>query len=143
MAAQLPKMPPLLHAVMTKAYVKEVCNSPTGIGSEELALDLQSIDRAQRINETSGMGRSLEYDREMLAVSVAEPGKFAAWLPSVKMDAAAKAAAGAAGLAEDGQGGVPMSKQSSMGGSEAGGVPMSRSGTGQGETLLGGKRRRG
>lgn len=146
MAAQIPKMPPLLPAVMVKPYIKETPNSPTGIGSDELALDLQSIERAQRINETTGMGRSLDFDREMLAASVAEPGKYAAWLPSVKMDAA-KVAANAAGLAvtvaEDSQGGVPMSKQSSMGGSEAGGVPMSRTGTGQGDGLMSGKRKRG
>lgn len=149
MAAQLPKMPPLLHAIMVKPYAKDAPNSPTGIGSDELMLDLQTIERSQRANEISGVGRSLDFDRDMLTAAVAEPGKYPAWLPSEKMDGATKnaskmAAATGLGVGEDSQGGVPMSKQSSMGGSEAGGVPMSRTGTGQGEvgsSMLSGKRR--
>jgi hypothetical protein len=149
MAAQLPKMPPLLHAIMIKPYAKDAPNSPTGIGNDELNLDLHNIERAQRANEINGMGRSLEYDREMLTAAVAEPGKYPVWLPTEKMDSATKntskmIAAGGLGVGDDGQGGVPMSKQSSIGGSEAGGVPMSRTGTGQGEggsSMMGGKRR--
>jgi hypothetical protein len=149
MAAQLPKMPPLLHAIMIKPYAKDAPNSPTGIGNDELNLDMHNIERAQRANEINGIGRSLEYDREMLSAAVAEPGKYPAWLPTEKIDSATKhtskmAAAGGLGVGDDGQGGVPMSKQSSMGGSEVGGVPMSRTGTGQGEgasSMPGGKRR--
>lgn len=133
LAAQIPKMPPPLASIMQKGYQKDAANSPPAAGSDELALDLQRMEQLKAINETGGPGRSLELDREVLAAAVAEPGKYEAWLPSAKIDGAAKKTiAGGNIVGEESQGGVPMSKENSMGGSDVGGIPMSRSGTDQG-----------
>ncbi len=78
----------------------------------------------------------------MLEAAVAHPGQFPAWIPSEKRPATVmgrgKRQTQYSNLkAEDMMGGHPMSKQSSMGGSEIGGVPMSRTGTGDGSRRRG------
>jgi Sds3-like len=169
----VPKMPPLLSTVMAKAYIKESANTPPSLGNEELTLDLQNIERAKRLNEAGEKGENISRerggpDREMLAAAVAEKGKYIAWIPNDSLDSQkhlpfqpkqrsnhTMAGGGNDGdevqgqgmaMVQQGMGGVPMSKSSSMGGSEVaggiGGVPMSRTAS-KGESSAMGKRRRG
>lgn len=140
MSAQLPKMPPPLSLLMNKPYTKEGANSPMGVAGEDLAADFARIEECKKVNELNGPGRSLDadraIDRAMLKRAVEQLGVWPVWLPNEKKEPEArngKRQALTSNLrAEDAMGGVPMSKQSSMGGSEMGGTPMSRNVTNDG-----------
>lgn len=161
MMMQMPRVPyPLTvykdNDKKEKTKEKELAaNYPRVANAEEIALDLQNIARARQANESEGIGRSLDVDREMLIAAVADSGTYATWLPNEKLAQAPDADIPAIkarlnsskpkGGDDEQQGGVPMSKQSSMesgvvGG--MGGVPMSRTGSGAGVTSARGRGRK-
>ncbi|KAI9746022.1 MAG: hypothetical protein M1818_000703 [Claussenomyces sp. TS43310] len=138
-SAQLPKMPPPISSVMHKAYNKETANSPMGVSIDEAIRDMHHIDQSKELNAQAGLGTSLDADdvkdRLLLGAAVSQPGTYATFIRSDDGGGKGKGTARQL-LFEETYGGVAMSKQSSMGGSE-GGVSMSRAGTQEG-----GRRRR-
>jgi hypothetical protein len=148
-SSQMPRLPPLSHPGMLKPYTKENANVPSGTNGDELQQDFDRISKSLKMNEETGVGRNLDVyngDRTVLEAVCSSPGEIVSYLRAPLVgdgngNGKEKKNPRIIGLGEDGQGGVPMSQQSSMGGSEIDSVPMTRTRSGDGSSM-GAKRRR-
>lgn len=142
-SSYLPKLPPVLPAVMQRGYDKQAANSPSSIPYDELQAELRYFKQSKALEDESGVvGRNLDEngDKEILKAVLAPQGMYAGWFQKEKasrhsgthgMARDEHASVGNLRVLEEAMGGVPMSAQTSFGGSEVG-APMSRTATGEG-----------
>ncbi|GAW15263.1 hypothetical protein ANO14919_046720 [Xylariales sp. No.14919] len=146
-AAQEPKMPPLLQSHYVKAYVKSESNTPASLSVEDTMHDLTVMTIWKNFQTKNGKGSNIEVDnggrrlletmsipqrrsKNVTYVQRARPStdalSEALGVSSARDEPAANPAPmnAAANLSA----GVPMSRQSSLGG-----VAMSRTGSGRGK----------
>ncbi|KAI1631002.1 Sds3-like-domain-containing protein [Biscogniauxia mediterranea] len=154
MAAQEPKLPPLVHSQYSKAYVKSESNTPTGLTTDDAQHDIAVMTMYKSYQNRNGVGSNLDVNnggRRLLEVMAApqRKNKYATFVqgPRPSAEALSEALGVASSSLRDepagttagnlvpgivGQnpapGGVPMSRQSSLGG-----VAMSRSGSARGK----------
>ncbi|KAI0013192.1 Sds3-like-domain-containing protein [Xylariaceae sp. FL0662B] len=154
MAAQEPKLPPLIHSQYSKAYVKSESNTPTSLTADDTNQDLAVINLYRTYQARNGVGSNLDVNNggRRLLEAMAPPlpnNKYVAYIQGSRPSADALSEslgipnsdardepAGAApgtltptpGAANASPAGVPMSRQSSVGG-----AAMSRSGSARGK----------
>ncbi|KAI1498062.1 Sds3-like-domain-containing protein [Biscogniauxia marginata] len=156
MAAQEPKLPPLIHSQYSKAYVKSESNTPTGLTVDDAQHDIAVMTMYKNYQSRNGVGSNLDVNnggRRLLEVmSVPQrrnPYAYASFVqgPRPSTDALSEALGVASSSLRDepagatsgnlvpgivgtnaASSGVPMSRQSSLGG-----AAMSRSGSGRGK----------
>ncbi|KAI1083713.1 Sds3-like-domain-containing protein [Whalleya microplaca] len=154
MAAQEPKLPPLIHSQYSKAYVKSESNTPTSLSVDDTNQDLAVMSLYRSYQARNGVGSNLDVNNggRRLLEAMAPPlrkNKYVAYIqgsrPSADIlseslgipnsDARDEPAAAVPGNltptpggANASPAGVPMSRQSSLGG-----AAMSRSGSARGK----------
>ncbi|KAI0440732.1 Sds3-like-domain-containing protein [Xylaria telfairii] len=147
-AAQDPKMPPLLQSHYVKAYVKSESNTPASLSIEDTQHDLTVMTIWKNFQTKNGKGSNIELDnggrRLLETMSIPQRrSKNATYVqrPRPSTDALAEALGVSSSVRDDppvsqvpinpatnSSAGVPMSRQSSLGG-----VAMSRAGSGRGK----------
>ncbi|KAI0479176.1 Sds3-like-domain-containing protein [Xylariaceae sp. FL0804] len=154
MAAQEPRLPPLIHSQYSKAYVKAESNTPAGLGTEDAQHDMAVMNIFKNYQAQNGAGANLDVangGRGLLKAMATPPrrNKYAAFVqgPRPSAEALAEHLGVPAtsnlrdeptrassdkflpgGVAPSSSAGVAMSRQSSLGG-----VAMSRTGSGRGK----------
>lgn len=74
MAAQEPKLPPLIHSQYSKAYVKSDSNTPTALSADDAAQDFLVMTVLKHYQKANGVGSNLEVNnggRRLLEVMTA------------------------------------------------------------------------
>ncbi|KAI0466363.1 Sds3-like-domain-containing protein [Xylaria cf. heliscus] len=147
-AAQDPKMPPLIQSHYVKAYVKSESNTPASLSIEDTQHDLTVMTIYKNFQNKNGKGSNIELDnggrRLLETMSIPQRrSKNATYVqrPRPSTDALAEALGVSSSVREEPTGnqvpinaatnssaGAPMSRQSSLGG-----VAMSRTGSGRGK----------
>ncbi|KAH9907870.1 Sds3-like-domain-containing protein [Xylariomycetidae sp. FL2044] len=155
MAAQEPKLPPLIHSQYSKSYVKNESNTPTALAPDDAHHDLMVMNVFKTYQSRHGTGSNLDQSNggrrilEAMAVPQSK-SRYATYLkgPRPSVDALSEtlgiptnlgdepagavptnlAPGVAATAANTSSAGVSMSRQSSLGG-----VAMSRSGSARGK----------
>ncbi|KAI8634458.1 Sds3-like-domain-containing protein [Xylariaceae sp. FL1651] len=151
-AAQEPKMPPLIQSQYVKAYVKSESNTPAGLSPEDTQHDLAVITVWKNVQSKNGIGSNIDIDnggrrllevmsvpqrrsKNVTYVQRSRPSVDALseslGVPSSLRDEPIGSLAGnqaPMNAAANSSAGVPMSRQSSLGG-----VAMSRTGSGRGK----------
>ncbi|KAI0875138.1 Sds3-like-domain-containing protein [Hypoxylon argillaceum] len=147
-SSQEPKMPPLIQSHYVKAYVKSESNTPASLSAEDAQQDLTVMTIWKNFQSKNGKGSNIELEKggrrllEIMSVPQRR-NKYATYLqgPRPPTDALAESLGVSATAKEDpvaipapmnaatnSLAGVPMSRQSSLGG-----VAMSRAGSGRGK----------
>ncbi|KAI1279735.1 Sds3-like-domain-containing protein [Xylaria sp. FL0933] len=147
-AAQEPKMPPLIQSHYVKAYVKSESNTPASLSAEDAQHDITVMTIWKNFQTKNGKGANIEVDnggrrlletmsipqrrnKNVTYVQRARPSTDAlAEALGVSSSVRDEPVANQAPLnaAANSSAGVPMSRQSSLGG-----VAMSRTGSGRGK----------
>jgi len=147
LAAQEPKMPPLIQSQYSKAYVKSESNTPASLSLEDTQHDLTIITVLKNVQNKNGRGSNLDLEnggrRLLETMSIPQRrSKNVTYVQRVRPSAEALAdSLGVPSTLKDEQTGtlaptsapanssvgVPMSRQSSLGG-----VSMSRTGSSRG-----------
>ncbi|KAI1127554.1 Sds3-like-domain-containing protein [Nemania abortiva] len=147
-AAQEPKMPPLIQSHYVKAYVKSESNTPASLSAEDAMQDINVMNIWKNFQSKNGKGSNIELEKggRRLLETMSIPqrrSKNATYVqgPRPSTDALAEALGVSASAREDqatipvpmnaatnSSAGAPMSRQSSLGG-----VAMSRTGSGRGK----------
>ncbi|CAJ2511659.1 Uu.00g072840.m01.CDS01 [Anthostomella pinea] len=154
MASQEPKLPPLIHSQYSKAYIKSESNTPIGLTPDDALHDLTVMGLYKSIQSQTGVGSNMDVANggRRLLEAMAQPQRrsnYATYVqgPRPSTDAlseglgfpssSARDEPNGAGPANHAHGvapfnaaaaGVPMSRQSSLGG-----VAMSRTGSARGK----------
>ncbi|KAI1740477.1 Sds3-like-domain-containing protein [Xylaria scruposa] len=149
MAAQDPKMPPLIQSHYVKAYVKSESNTPASLSIEDTQHDLTVMTIWKNFQTKNGKGSNIELDNggRYLLKTMSIPqrrSKNATYVqrPRPSTDALSEALGVSSSSVRDepvgnplpinaatnSSAGAPMSRQSSLGG-----VAMSRTGSGRGK----------
>ncbi|KAI1364309.1 Sds3-like-domain-containing protein [Xylaria arbuscula] len=146
-AAQEPKMPPLIQSHYVKAYVKSESNTPASLSAEDTAHDITVMTIWKNFQSKNGKGSNIEVDNggRHLLETMSTPqrrNKNVTYVqrPRPSTDALADSLGVSSSVrdepapnqpmnaAANSSAGVPMSRQSSLGG-----VAMSRTGSGRGK----------
>ena len=148
MAAQEPKLPPLIHSQYSKAYVKSESNTPTALSNEDATHDTMVMNVLKNYQKQHGPGSNLDSvngGRRLLEVTAPpqRKSKYVTYIQgdrppiehlseslgiqsSVRDDPVGAAPLGVPTIGSPA--GTSMSRQSSLGG-----VAMSRSGSARGK----------
>ncbi|KAK5632514.1 hypothetical protein RRF57_008228 [Xylaria bambusicola] len=147
-AAQEPKMPPLIQSHYVKAYVKSESNTPASLSAEDTAHDITVMTIWKNFQSKNGKGSNIEVDnggrRLLEAMSTPQRrNKNVTYVQRARpsTDALAESLGVSSSVRDEpavnqalmnavanSSAGVPMSRQSSLGG-----VAMSRTGSGRGK----------
>ncbi|KAJ2987275.1 hypothetical protein NUW58_g4600 [Xylaria curta] len=147
-AAQEPKMPPLIQSHYVKAYVKSESNTPASLSVEDTLQDITVMTIWKNFQTKNGKGSNIELDnggrRLLETMSIPQRrSKNATYVQRARpsTDALSEALGVSSSVrdeptanlapmnaATNSSAGVPMSRQSSLGG-----VAMSRTGSGRGK----------
>ncbi|KAI1179749.1 Sds3-like-domain-containing protein [Nemania sp. FL0916] len=147
-AAQEPKMPPQLQSHYVKAYVKSESNTPASLSPDDAAQDIGVIAIWKNYQSKNGVGSNIDLDkggrRLLETMSIPQrrsPNVTYVQGPRPSTDGIAEALDVTSSIRDDlavnpapmnavtnSSAGVPMSRQSSLGG-----VAMSRTGSGRGK----------
>ncbi|KAH7040158.1 Sds3-like-domain-containing protein [Microdochium trichocladiopsis] len=77
MAAQEPKLPPLIHSQYSKAYVKSDSNTPTALSADDASQDFMVMTVLKHYQKANGVGSNLEVNnggRRLLEAMTASNG---------------------------------------------------------------------